>query len=639
VPSIVLQIGFIGDRIAATIIALIVTLSIATPLWGTDSVYLPVVFPRDSAVIDARLDCGAKGDGIADDTAALQKALDLSCGPESPQSKVIFIPAGTYRLTGSLIVNRGGSGAGIGPWVYGQSRDSVILRLDDGVASCTSVIRTHPSDEGASSANWFMRNIRHLTIDVGKNPQTDGIRFAATNTGVIQDVRIIGEGNIGIHCGFIGETGPSLVQDVEIEGFQRGIVSQWSYGQTLSRIRIRRCRELGVYVVANVVGIEDLVVEQTPQALFCDYPNDWTWWSGVVSLVGGRFETDRSNQAAIRNRGTIFVRDVTAEGYATTIDGDLPEARWNDARVDEYAWPAPRRIGNPSNQPLAPLPIKREPILGWESDPTKWCVANDFGAVAGDGKDDRQAFQDAIDAAAREGKTTVAIRGVGGADPNWYQIDGRVELHGSVRHVIGLGFARVLGGEWVVGERAAPVVKFQHLYSFGGKPPEYLLEGEGRTIVVESAEGTLVGAPGCGGEFFATDLAGHVRLQDPRQSLWARQLNPEGTLEQGLVVNRGGKLWVMGTKSEGSGTRFLLADGSRSEIFAGYQYATEAIAADDLRPVLDIANSQATIAAFREVCFNGQPYVVKLRYRTGDTTESLHRDQGGMEWSLLSTGN
>ncbi|MBI3830480.1 MAG: hypothetical protein HY291_13250 [Planctomycetes bacterium] len=53
---------------------------------------------------------GAKGDGKADDTAAIQKAID-AC----PPGKAVLIPAGTYRLTGVLKLMKGIALRGEGP--------------------------------------------------------------------------------------------------------------------------------------------------------------------------------------------------------------------------------------------------------------------------------------------------------------------------------------------------------------------------------------------------------------------------------------------------------------------------------------------------------------------------------------------
>jgi len=52
---------------------------------------------------DARRDYGAHGDGEADDTAALQRGLDELTAHTN--SCVLYLPAGTYRLTGMLTRN------------------------------------------------------------------------------------------------------------------------------------------------------------------------------------------------------------------------------------------------------------------------------------------------------------------------------------------------------------------------------------------------------------------------------------------------------------------------------------------------------------------------------------------------------
>ena len=147
--------------------------------------------PKDESVLDAKRDFGAKGDGTADDTEALQRAIEASCGSDKAhrgKTNALFLPNGTYRVTKSLVVK-----AALGPWLYGESRDGVVIKLDDGVKDVTCVLRTHPNEKGPTSADWFMRNLRNFTVDVGNNPETDGIRYYATNSGILKNVRAFTE--------------------------------------------------------------------------------------------------------------------------------------------------------------------------------------------------------------------------------------------------------------------------------------------------------------------------------------------------------------------------------------------------------------------------------------------------------------
>ena len=54
--------------------------------------------------INVKTQFGAVGDGIADETASLQAALD-AIGTANSVSSVVFLPAGTYRITGTLQLN------------------------------------------------------------------------------------------------------------------------------------------------------------------------------------------------------------------------------------------------------------------------------------------------------------------------------------------------------------------------------------------------------------------------------------------------------------------------------------------------------------------------------------------------------
>ena len=66
----------------------------------------------------------AVGDGLADDTAAIQKALD-GVGSGS----TVYLPAGTYRITDTLAIHGGTRGGGVfvGVLVVGHGRDTKLV--------------------------------------------------------------------------------------------------------------------------------------------------------------------------------------------------------------------------------------------------------------------------------------------------------------------------------------------------------------------------------------------------------------------------------------------------------------------------------------------------------------------------------
>jgi hypothetical protein len=591
-----------------------------------------IVFPRDPAVIDVKRDMGAKGDGAADDTDALQKALDA--GSTRP-TRAIYLPSGVYRVTRSLIVK-----SALGPWLYGEMRDKSIIRLDDGASGVTAVLRTHPNESGRTSSDWFMRNVRNLTIDAGNNPGTDGIRWYATNTGIIQNVTVRGRGKVGINSSFLGESGPNMVQDTLVDGFETGIACNWVYGQTLSRVTVRNCAKVGVTVAANAVGIEDLVVEDATVGLSCDVPNNWGHWAGVVALVGGWFTTQTPREAAIVNRGVMYARDVHTRGYKTSVDGLGKVSPTVDEGAGEYVSHPVKKLWDDAPNTALRLARMHEPTVAWETDPAKWVCVSDYGAVPGDNKDDTAAFQKAVDAAAVGGKTVVYVRGIGGGDPNWYTIAGDIRVHGSVRWIIGLGFGRLVagktGGRFIVGDDAAPVVKFQNLDSFGGTPVTLENRSARNTMVVESCGVTIVGEGG--GNIFATDCPAHVYLRKAGQRMWARSLDPEGTRDAGLVHNAGGDLWILGTKSEGAGARYRTSNGGRTEIIGAFQYSNVPIDPSDTRAMFECDNASMSVMGLREICHVGKPYVVKMREKRGQESRTLtSKTEGGWPgWAMYS---
>jgi hypothetical protein len=71
-----------------------------------------VAFPDEAWVVNAKKDLGAKGDGVTDDTEALQKGLDISCGLNAKQTQVLYLPNGKYLVSRTLVNDKEGGWIG-----------------------------------------------------------------------------------------------------------------------------------------------------------------------------------------------------------------------------------------------------------------------------------------------------------------------------------------------------------------------------------------------------------------------------------------------------------------------------------------------------------------------------------------------
>ena len=134
---------------------------------------------------------GAKGDGVADDTAALQHTLDSGDG-------VLRLNKGTYRITKPLVLDLTKTGFGA---VRGESGTSRIVMAGAGPA--IRVIGDHQGTASPSSVQphtWDKERFPTITgIEiVGEHPDSVGIELRKTMKCVISQV-LVRRCRIGVH--------------------------------------------------------------------------------------------------------------------------------------------------------------------------------------------------------------------------------------------------------------------------------------------------------------------------------------------------------------------------------------------------------------------------------------------------------
>jgi hypothetical protein len=92
-----------------------------------------VEFPKCDAVINVKLPpYNAKGDGVADDTLAIQAAIDDLMG----QHRVLYFPEGEYLVSKTIRWSKkhsSGKDAWGHNWIQGKHPRKTTIRLKDGV--------------------------------------------------------------------------------------------------------------------------------------------------------------------------------------------------------------------------------------------------------------------------------------------------------------------------------------------------------------------------------------------------------------------------------------------------------------------------------------------------------------------------
>jgi hypothetical protein len=156
------------------------TSNVIAPITATGSTTARSLPDRFADVVNVK-DFGAVGDNIADDTAAIQAAIDSF----SISGGSIYLPAGTYRVT-SLIVNRADVS------FVGDGRSATILNL--------------ATPAGVSSINITGVNSNPVPIDKTWGAVIDGITFDATGNSNINTYTILATYAHGLNvrnCSFI----------------------------------------------------------------------------------------------------------------------------------------------------------------------------------------------------------------------------------------------------------------------------------------------------------------------------------------------------------------------------------------------------------------------------------------------------
>jgi sugar lactone lactonase YvrE len=227
------------------------------------SSYYTVRLDDPKAVYATRERFGAVGDGIADDTRALQKAIDTV--QETTGEGVVLVPEGRYRLTGTLFVWPGVRVIG-----YGARRPVLVLGGrtpgygDPEKPRYMVFFAGRRPKEGSTprdaNPGTFYSVLSNVDLEIGAgNPGAVGVRaryaqhcftshvefrigsgLAGIHEGgnVAEDVRFVG-GEYGIWTGTPSPGWQYTLLDARFEGQRRAAIREAAAGLTLIRPQFR----------------------------------------------------------------------------------------------------------------------------------------------------------------------------------------------------------------------------------------------------------------------------------------------------------------------------------------------------------------------------------------------------------------
>ncbi len=588
-----------------------------------------IVFPPGAGVVDiTQPPFNAVGDGRTDCTEAIQKAVDQYRG----RNRTLYFPNGVYLISDSVGIfgGKAHSRDRFLTW-QGQSEAGTIIKLKDHASGFDNpdkpkiVVSIY---EGESTGDVMHSCVRNLTIDVGAgNPGAVGLRFMTNNVGMVERVTIrssdpAGAGAIGLDMRQ-SQNGPGLVQRVTVRGFDYGVRTGNSFSLVFEHLTLENQR---------VLAFDNRTARTTIRRLRSRnrIPVLRTREHGHLTLVEAELTGgDPAETAIINETRMVYLRDVRQEGYGHILrdaDGNLhaesvlPE--WFEGQGHSLF-----------GAPLASLrlPIEETPEVPWEEDLNKWIVIDKT-------QDDALAahIQEAIDAGAREGKTTLCF------SPGEYRtIDRPIRVHGSINRIIGMTSIvnvrdpalRFLDDDapaiFTFEDLRSDVLIVERFFLLGGwKCPPHVTMFEnrsGKTIVLRNVGvgGTMKKADP-GGRWFIEDVS-PARKSTLRigkgERVWARQYNPESPEGVMMAVN-GGQLWILGLKTEGRTVHLDARNGARVEMLGGVVYQSWADQSYN-PPLLRIRDSE--VSATLGFYHHDQPFAVIVEETRDGATRILKR--------------
>jgi sugar lactone lactonase YvrE len=364
----------------------------------------------------------AVGDGQADDSAALQGAIDAAAAKEG--GGLVFLPSGHYRISKTLFLWPGVRVFGIGatrPLIVlgdatpGFQKGLANMVIFTGAKVDTSRRVPFPppgsvpfnKDIADANPNTFYSAMSNIDFKIGEgNPAATAIRFHAAQHAYLSHMSFdIGSGLAGLY------QVANEAEDLHFKGGRYGILTEKpspAWGFVLLDSTFEGQRDAAIREHEARLTLVNVTLRDTPVGIEIDRGyGDWLWGRDV------RFENVSKAGVVISNEASVY----TQVGFQNATAVNAPVfARFRDSgkivpgagaayRVTSFnhglTLPGPGRMGVTKTQmktePVAPSPGPRATAIRALPAVAEWSNVRALGAKGDNVADDTAAIQKAID--------------------------------------------------------------------------------------------------------------------------------------------------------------------------------------------------------------------------------------------------
>ncbi|MGD0796090.1 MAG: glycosyl hydrolase family 28-related protein [Acidobacteriaceae bacterium] len=564
------------------------TLTVNSIIAGYPVLNVERTFPGDTGMINVKTQYGAKGDGVTDDTRAIQQAISGSI--HSANGAILYFPAGVYLVSSPLVYKDITQTWSSALTLQGENQDNTIIKLADNdqlyqnSSSQTDVLDLGSQNTFGNGAgnDAFDNYLFDITIDVGRgNKSAVALDFMGNNYCGLRNVTL--KSSDPNHAGAIGlsmlryATGPCLMKNVVINGFDYGIdAANMEYSATFENLTLLNQGLYGIYNSNNVLSIRGLVSTNRVPAIYNQSS------LGLITLLQATLQGGSPAVSAIVNSGTLYARNVNSAGYSSVLSSTT---RTFGSSLTEYDSGQVQSLF-PSNVSSLNLPIQETPQFE-DVNLADWANVVSFGADPKGSSDSSAAIQTAIDS----GATTVYF------PTGKYLVTRTIFVRGSVRMIAGFdSYITPPGSAFQSASSPSPLfqidagasdVTLNHLQLGNWGPYQYpgivfIEQNSARPVALLDSAYLSGGAAEAVGYQNTTSGAGALFVEDVSagpwniltpQNVFARQINPE--VNETKILNNSGHLWILGLKTEQGGTNIETDNGGYTELLGGLLYPAQ----------------------------------------------------------------